>query len=206
MLIFNAIGRVAALFILAAASDSTGTGRITGRIRGLPHLCGDENTMVWAVTSDCKRSYRATDIQGDRFVFTSIPPGAYKLVAYCFPAYPRPTPEFRVETDRTAETDVEMELLSVDGGDGNFKGLTPLNGRIVDAGGHPVDGATVTNSVNNDESVTGSDGRFGFCALPPEKIGLAVRHPAYRARTVKLKLGIFNYSYGQLEIKLDKKR
>jgi hypothetical protein len=180
-------------------------GRITGIING-PN-CDGGGAAVWAVTSDCRRSYRTVQFQGDRFILEAIPPGSYKLVGYCFAAYTEPTPEFQVERGVTVEKNVSLDAGTLDGSD-IPKGITPLNGRIVDDAGRRVEGATVTASVSGGlwgDSVTGVDGRFGYCALPPGKLSLVVKHPDYRTKTVKFSLGIFNYSSGQLEIKLGKR-
>ena len=189
-----------------AASFSDGeSGKITGTIR-----CDGAggSVAVWAVTSDCRISYRTTSFNLNQFTLDSIPPGTCRLVGYCDPAFALPTPEFRVEPGTTIHMDVLTHIQS--NGSGEIApGIAPFNGRIVDEKGRPIPGVVVNaGGVQvwpKEETVSGPDGRFGFCAARPGGLQLAITHPDYRPRNLKLSVGIFNYSSGQLEVKLRKR-
>jgi hypothetical protein len=196
-----------ALVAATAALPGAGPGRVTGVMSEPmgPYVPG---TTVWVVAEDCRRSYSTTvEPQTGRFAFEAIPPGTYSLVGYSLGFISRRTGEFQVESGVTTEVNLEMYLGSFDGG-GIPKGEAPLNGRVVDEADRPITGAVVTDSRANsywEESVSGEDGRFGTCRMPPGKVNLVVKHPEYRTRSLRLKVGIHNYSDGHLEIKLRKR-
>jgi FtsP/CotA-like multicopper oxidase with cupredoxin domain len=193
----------AALFF-ALVSVSSGTE--AGKIAGVVHCEGTaEFVAVWAVRNDCRASYQNTESDHNRFQFASLPPGTYRLVGACGAAFALPAEEVRVEPGATVQVDLTMRLLS--NGSGDFaRAVAPLNGRIVDERGRPVSGVAVEGEGvqlwPESATVSDPDGRFGFCAVRAGPLRLTMQHAAYRSRSVKLSVGIFNYSKGQLEIKL----
>jgi hypothetical protein len=187
---------------LASALSAQETGKITGAI----HCDGTGNLVaVWAVTADCRRSHRTTDFERSRFAFEALPPGLYRLVGYCDAAFALPTADIRVEAGQTVDLDLAMRMQSNGSGD-IAEGVAPFNARIVDGKGRPIAGAFVRGEGVQlwpaSEATSGADGRFGFCAARPGGLRLAIQHTNFHPRTVKLSVGILNYSNGQLEIKL----
>jgi hypothetical protein len=194
------------------------SGAEPGKVTGVA-TCSNAclNQAVWLVTGDCHVSYLTTEFQQGRFVFSSIPPGTYRIVGSSDIVYALPSPEFHVAPGETVNKDVYLSGPPlVDGDTGRYwtPTIIPLNGRVVDEEGNPIMGVTVTPmtglwpynlSEHPANSVSDSDGRFGFCAVTQRRHVLLVEHPGYRTRKLKLTVGAFNYSNGQLEIKLRKR-
>ena len=192
------------LLALLSALKGANPGKIVGSIS-----CDGAaaSVVVWAVTSDCRTSYRTTEFDNNRFTLEAIPPAKYRLVGYCGPAFALPAPEVQVEPGMTAHVDLNAFVQANSSGQIS-PGVAPLNGRIVDGGGRPVSGVSVSGQGvqlwPKQETVSGPDGRFGFCAARLGPATLTLKRAGYRPRRLKLSIGILNYSNGQLEIKLRK--
>src|SRR5450755_4051074 len=127
---------VAGVILIAVVSALNGTE--PGKITGLVHCDGTgANVAVWAITIDCRVSYQSTDFDHNRFVFDSIPPGAYTLAGSCDGAYAIPSPEFLVHSGATVNVDVNMAARADEVGN-MAPGISPLNGRVVDDKGHAL--------------------------------------------------------------------
>jgi hypothetical protein len=202
MQFLTGIAIIGAVSVMNAAEP----GRITGVVQ-----CdgtGANNVVVWAITSDCRVSYQTTEFEQNRFVFDKVPPGTYTVVGSCDFAYALPSAEFAVRSGATTSVDVYMGMR-IDEKGTVAPGISPLNGRVVDEKGRAVSEATVRAETISfwprGESTTDPAGRFGFCAVTQGRHSLVVSHPDYRTRKVQLSVGAFNYSGGQLEIKLRKR-
>ena len=92
-----------------------------------------------------------------------------------------------------------MEIYGAEGRGFPF----PLNGRILNSAGRPVEGAVVVfESRFTLQEVSDADGRFGFCNVDDVKGTLTVKHHVYRVRKVGVNPNDAKYRDGKLAIKL----
>jgi len=202
---------VVCLSVLISTAATAQPGRVVVTYHG---GIGSGNETIWLVRQDCRLSYKTAIFDHNRFAFESVLPGSYMAVGYeTYTRWSPPTEEFRVEPGATVTVSVYVNSTPCPSNDGSGSceptGGVPLNGRIVDEDGQPVVGATVIASRLDRISawpsaatMSGPDGRFGYCEVAPGKLMLTVQQPTYRTRTMHLNLGAFNYSAGQLEIRI----
>jgi hypothetical protein len=92
-----------------------------------------------------------------------------------------------------------MEIYGAEGRESPF----PLNGRIVNSAGRPVEGAIVVfQSWYTFREVSDADGRFGFCEVGDAKAVMTVKSGAYRTRRIRVNPKETKYRDGKLEIRL----
>jgi len=184
--------------VLVQACLGIDVGKITGKLSRA--LKGD---TVWAITSDCLKSYRTITNAEGRFVFDGIPSGIYRLMANGPGIWQEPTKDILLRPGATVEVNLWMESKV---SENEPPILSPLHGVIVDTEDRPVWGAVITD-FSAHETRSNNDGRFGFCRIyAGEEFGVIVTHPDYETKKVPLAAGAGKYSDGKLKIVLRKKK
>jgi hypothetical protein len=184
------VTRIASIYGFLFAAVSVGQEANSARIVGQnssPECAG--GGVVWAVTTDCRISYRTAIDSSQGFVIEKIPAGDYRIIGVCLPAFSAPSPPIHVHPGETAAVSLNVRLWDSDGR--SFRPSIPLHGRILDETGRPVGGATVTvrrDEGGCDESDSGPDGGFGFCSLLPGRFALDVQREGYRSQRIKVTL------------------
>ena len=179
--------------VFVAYSWSADTGRIVGAVTLYPSSACERGGVVFAMTPDCRTSYRTTFDDRGKFAFDAIPSGTYDVMAGCQNAFSPPAQNIRVPPAETATLDLQVTAWRDESGHAMPPAL-PLNGRILDGAGRPIEGAIVTDTRKDPlvgggaSSVSGPDGRFGICEVVPGRIPLEVKRQGYRTRTIRLTL------------------
>jgi hypothetical protein len=194
----------AALVATACAADA---GSIVGPnpVQGWCH----PSSVVWALSSECLRSYRTVIDSEKGFAFQSLPAGTYKLYGVCddglWVVASRWTEDIRIEPGEIKTVHLEWRLVEGEYGEQPAPPSLPLSGRILDEAGRPLAGAIVTvhrreRDGGQKETDSESDGRFGFCRVSQGRLTLEVKRAGYLTVTTRIDVNIHNTK--SLEIKL----
>lgn len=187
------------VLVLAQNCPGADSGKITGRLD-----TGGQGNRVWAITSDCLKSYETLTQRDGRYVFDGLPAGVYKLMATAPGLWQEPTKDIVLRPDATVQVNLWMQL---GGAEPELSApiMSPLHGIIVDSANQPVWGATI-NDLNGRETTSRADGRFGFCSIfSSGKFDLIIKRSDYETKTVSLDAGAGKYSDGKLKIALRKR-
>lgn len=188
--------------MLALLFVEVGAGAESGQISGKVGYGGAGDT-VWAITSDCLKSYQTVTKAGGRYFFAELPAGTYKLLATGPGIWREPTEGVVLRSSVTVEVNLSMRSQ---GSELPAPVLSPLHGVVVNAENRPVEGAVVTEPYGQ-ETASRNDGRFGFCSIfSAAEFKLIVKHADYETAIVPLAAGAGKYRDGKLKIVLQKRK
>jgi hypothetical protein len=161
-----------------------------------------DRSHVWAITENCLGFRHATTDQKGRYSFEGLPGGSYRVFATSPGFWLIGERVVHLEAETTASLDLQLVVSAEDSG-GSPPSM-PVRGVVTDAGGRPISGARIRHSGREleHETVSTSDGRFGFCRVSGERIDFQVEHEGYAPRKISLKP-----SMGQeIRLKIELKR